>query len=214
MIIRQGLELSRSHLVVGLMAVLAGGLRFAMASACAAEPPAAKAASPPRQVLRPGDPHAHGLSDEDLEAMRAILRQAVHDRVVPGVSLLLAHKGEVIFKEAFGDLRLDQKVQMASSSKPVTATLLMILVDQGKLALDDPIEKYLPEFQRITLHGKPPARRPTVRHLLSNMSGLPGDLLVGSILRRLRDRAGKAEGADPGIGGVEDMKKARAQFFA
>ncbi len=214
MIIRQGLELSRSHLVVGLMAVLAGGLRFAMASACAAEPPPPKAASPPRQVLRPGDPHAHGLSDEDLEAMRAILRQAVHDRVVPGVSLLLAHKGEVIFKEAFGDLRLDQKVQMASSSKPVTATLLMILVDQGKLALDDPIEKYLPEFQRITLHGKPPARRPTVRHLLSNMSGLPGDLLVGSILRRLRDRAGKAEGADPGIGGVEDMKKARAQFFA
>ena len=43
---------------------------------------------------------------------------------------------------------------MASSSKPVTATLLMILVDRGKLALDDPVEKYLPEFKGITLQGQ------------------------------------------------------------
>jgi CubicO group peptidase (beta-lactamase class C family) len=188
------------------------GLRAASASEV--EPPPARAATAPPQVLRWGDPHAHGFRDADLDAMRGILRQAVDDRIVPGVSLLLAHQGEVIFKEAFGDLRVDQKVQMASSAKPVTATLLMILVDQGKLALDDPIEKYLPEFQGITLHGKPPAKLPTVRHVLSNMSGLPGDLLVGSILRRLRDRAGKAEGADAGQGGVEDMKKARAQFFS
>jgi CubicO group peptidase (beta-lactamase class C family) len=178
------------------------------------EPPPAKAEVPRTQVLRPGDPHAHGLSDEDLDAMRAILRTAVDERVVPGISLLLAHKGEIIFKEAFGDLRLDQRVQMASSSKPVTATLLMILVDQGKLALDDPIEKYLPEFKEITLRGKSPARRPTVRHALSNTSGLPGDLLIGSILRRLRDRAGMVEGPAPGKGLVEDMKNARTQFFS
>ena len=111
---------------------------------------------------------------------------------MPGISLLLAHRGEVIFKEAFGNLKLDQKVQMASSAKPVTATLLTILVDQGKLALDDPIEKYLPEFKGITLHGKPPAKRPTVRNVLSNMSGLPGDLLTESILKRLRERRGRA----------------------
>src|SRR6476660_8776211 len=109
--------------------------------------PAEKVGGSRPQILRPGDPHAHGLTDEDLDALRAILRKAVDDRVVPGVSLLLAHRGEVIFKEAFGNLGLDQKAQMASSSKPVTATLLMILVDRGKLALDDPIEKYLPEFQ-------------------------------------------------------------------
>ena len=198
----EGVETARKNQAAGLRQD--GAAEF--------EPPT-KAEAPRPQVLWPGDPHAHGLSDENLDAMRVILRKAVDDRVVPGISLLLAHKGEIIFKEAFGDLRLDQKVQMASSSKPVTATLLMILVDQGKLALDDPIEKYLPEFKGITLRGKPPARRPTVRHVLSNMSGLPGDLLVGSILRRLRERAGKAEGLDPGTGGVEDMKKARAQFF-
>jgi CubicO group peptidase (beta-lactamase class C family) len=157
-------------------------------------PPSAKEAIRGPQFLRPGDPHAHGLSDANRNALRAILRQAVDDHTVPGVSLLLAHKGEVIFKEAFGNLAVDQKVLMASSSKPVTATVLMILVDQGKLSLDDPIEKYLPEFRRITIMGKPPERLPTVRHLLCNMSGLPGDFLAESLIKRMRKGAGRDQG--------------------
>src|SRR5205823_926305 len=93
-------------------------------------------------------------------------------------------------------------------------TLLMILVDQRKVALDDPIEKYLPEFKGMTLHGKPPTKRPTVRHVLSNTSGLPGDLLVASILRQLRDRAGKVPSADiPKVKG-DDLRKSRAQLFS
>jgi len=148
------------------------------------------------QILRPGDPHAHGLTDAGLDALRAILRKAVDDRTVPGVLLLLAHKGEIIFKEAFGNLTVDQKALMASSSKPVTATLLMILADQEKLALDDPIEKYLPEFKGITLKGKPPAKPPTVRHLLCNMSGLPGDFLAESLLKRLRKGVDKGQDVD------------------
>ncbi len=180
---------------------------------------------PPRK-LRPGDPHAHGLSDVERDAIRAVLKGAVEDRSVPGISLLLAHRGEVIFREAYGNLTVDSKAQMASSAKPVTATLLMILVDQGKLALDDPVEKYLPEFKGITIQGKPPTRPPTVRHLISNMSGLPGDLLTQSIMRRLRERAaghpGKPAADDPGAAaavadamekGGPELKKARDQLF-
>ncbi|MHB1559814.1 MAG: serine hydrolase domain-containing protein [Isosphaeraceae bacterium] len=154
--------------------------------------PAGASGDEPPQNLRPGDPHAHGLADADLNAIRAILKGSVESKTVPGISLLLAHRGEVIFREAYGNLTVDSKAQMASSSKPVTATLLMILVDQGKLSLDDPVEKHLPEFQGIKLNGKPPARPPTVRDLLSNMSGLPGDLLTQSIMRRLRERAARA----------------------
>src|SRR5437867_1614643 len=62
-------------------------------------PPAERAGGSRPQILRPGDPHAHGLTDADLDALRTILRQAVDDRVEPGISLLLAHRGEVIFKE-------------------------------------------------------------------------------------------------------------------
>jgi CubicO group peptidase (beta-lactamase class C family) len=219
--------IGRPRVVRGLLLVALGLLGIGPPHARADEPPPPRADRPP-QFLRPGDPHAHGLSDEDLDALRSILRQAVDDKVVPGISLLLAHRGEVIFKEAYGDLKPDQKVQMASSSKPVTATLLMILVDQGKLALDDPVEKYLPEFKGITLKGKPPARPPTVRNLLSNMSGLPGDLLTESILRRLRERAARirdkakdgkagadadANAAAAGAPDAGDMKQARDQFF-
>jgi CubicO group peptidase (beta-lactamase class C family) len=152
------------------------------------------------QLLQPGDPHSHGLSDADLESLSAILRKAVDDHTVPGVSLLLAHKGEVIYKKSFGNLAVDHHALMASSSKPVTATILMILVDQGRLSLEDPVEKYLPEFKGITINGRPPAKLPTVRHLLCNMSGLPADFLAESLLKRLRNGAGKAQ---DGIKGKE-----------
>src|ERR1700677_3723490 len=175
-----------------LIAILIGYLVHADEGE-AAKPPTAKEHLRGPQLLRPGDPHAHGLTDTDLNSLRAILRKAVDDHTVPGVSLLLAHKGEVIFKEAFGNLTVDQKALMASSSKPVTATVVMILVDQGKLTLDDPVEKYLPEFKGITIKGKPPKTPPTVRHLLCNMSGLPGDFLAESLLKRLRKGAGKAQ---------------------
>jgi CubicO group peptidase (beta-lactamase class C family) len=129
-----------------------------------------------KQQIRPGDARAHGLAPRDLDELRTILRTAVEKKTVPGVSLILVHRGETIFKEAFGNLATDQRVQMASSAKPVTASLLLILADQGKLSLDDAIEKYLPEFRGIKVSGKAPARPPTARQLLCNMSGLPGDL--------------------------------------
>jgi CubicO group peptidase (beta-lactamase class C family) len=178
---------------LGLVIAVLGGLLVYVESGPAAEPPAPKEDVRGPQLLQPGDPHAHGLTDADLDSLRAILRKAVDDRTVPGVSLLLAHKGEVIFKEAFGNLTVDQRVVMASSSKPITATLLMILADQRKLSLDEPVEKYLPEFKGITIQGKPPAKPPTVRHILCNMSGLPGDFLAESILKRLRNGIGKAQ---------------------
>lgn len=155
------------------------------------------------QVLRVGDPRAHGVKAEDLEAMRTILRGAVEDKTVPGVSLLLAHRGEIIFKEAFGNITVDQKVMMASSSKPVTASAVLILADRKKLGLDDPIENYLPEFKGISIKGKPPKNLPTIRHLLCNMSGLPGDFLSESLLRRARN-AGKDA--------VDDKEKGKAGF--
>src|SRR5262245_48177291 len=197
---------------VALTMMAAGGLVVCAASAECGEPPTGRTHAPSSKRLEPGGPQAHGLTANDLEALRAILRKSVANRVVPGVSLLLAHRGEVIFKEAFGDLTLGQQVQMASSAKPVTATLLMILVDQGKLALDDPLEKYLPEFKGSSLHGRPPIRPPTVRHVLSNMSGLPGDFLANSILKRARERAGKSKGSDARNGIGDDLKNTRAQF--
>lgn len=119
-------------------------------------------------VLRPGNPLNHNIKAADLESLRALLKQAVDSGSVPGVSLLLAHKGEVVFKEAFGNLTADQSVRIASSTKPVTATMVMILVDAGKLRLEDAITKFVPEFKGTAVE------RATVRDLLSHKSGILG----------------------------------------
>ena len=66
-------------------------------------------------------------------------------------------------------------VPIASVSKPVLASVVMALVDQGKLTLDDPVEKYLPEFKDMKVKGgKHLARRMTMRHLLSHTARLLG----------------------------------------
>jgi CubicO group peptidase (beta-lactamase class C family) len=123
-------------------------------------------------VLKPGKPAAHGLREADLEGLRSILRNAVEQNTVPGVAMLLAHRGEVLFKEAFGDLQVDQPVRMASDSKPVAATVVMVVVDRGKMRLDDPLTKFVPEFKGTK------AEKATVRQLLSHSAGI-GDHFPG-----------------------------------
>jgi CubicO group peptidase (beta-lactamase class C family) len=123
-------------------------------------------------VLKPGKPAAHGLRESHFEGLRSILRKAVEKKTLPGVSMLLAHKGEVLFKEAFGDLKVDQAVKMASDSKPISATVVMVMVDQGKMRLDDPLTKFVPEFKGTKVE------KATVRQLLSHAAGI-GDQFLG-----------------------------------
>jgi CubicO group peptidase (beta-lactamase class C family) len=103
------------------------------------QPPKKTKATPakPAPVLKPGEPAAHPLLEADREALRTILRNAVADKAMPGVALLLARRGEVVFKEAFGDLKADKPVQMASDTKPIAATVVLVVVDQGQMRLDD-----------------------------------------------------------------------------
>lgn len=84
--------------------------------------------------------------------------------------------------EAKRPMAPDTLFWIASESKPMTAVAVMMLVDEGKIALDDPIEKYLPEFRTQMLAAeksetqtilKKPARSITIRDCLSHMSGLP-----------------------------------------
>jgi hypothetical protein len=85
---------------LGALIASLGGFVGHVDAGKAAAPPAANQHFQGLQVLRPSDPHARGLTEADLNSLCAILRKAVDDRTVPGVSLLLAHEGEVIFKEA------------------------------------------------------------------------------------------------------------------
>jgi CubicO group peptidase (beta-lactamase class C family) len=115
------------------------------------------------------------------------LKPFVEGKTLAGAVTLVADKGKVLSLEAIGSadiaagrpMLVDALFWIASMSKPITAAALMILVDEGKVKLDDPVEKYIPEFKDMrVVEGKgkeprKPSRPMTVRDVLSHTSGLP-----------------------------------------
>ncbi len=107
----------------------------------------------------------------------------VEKHQISGAVTLVANRAGVLDVQAIGQADLAGNVAMtedalfgiASMTKPITATALMILVDEGKVALDDPVDKYLPAFAGVKLKdGTPPKTKPTLRHVLTHTSGLGG----------------------------------------
>jgi CubicO group peptidase (beta-lactamase class C family) len=120
----------------------------------------------------------------------AALKPFVDRHALAGAVTLVADKDRVLSLEAVGwadvaarkPLRTDAVFWIASQSKPITAAALMILIDEGKVRLDDPVSKYLPEFKdqwliveqdKDHLLLRKPKHPITVRHVLSHTSGLP-----------------------------------------
>lgn len=120
----------------------------------------------------------------------ASLQGFVESHTLAGAVVLVATKEKLLALDAVGwaDVAAKKPMQtdclfwIASMSKPMTATALMMLVDEGKVKLDDPVEHYLPEFrgQMVAVEQdkehvllKPPAHPATVRNLLSHTAGLP-----------------------------------------
>jgi CubicO group peptidase (beta-lactamase class C family) len=119
-------------------------------------------------------------------AADSVLAPFVQREELAGAVALVANKDKVLSVEAVGFADLEAKKPMredaifwiASQSKGITATAVMMLVDEGKLSLNDPVEKYLPEFKdQPVAAGKDKvvarARSITIRDLLSHVSGLP-----------------------------------------
>jgi len=127
---------------------------------------------------------SHGVTEEQVASLAEIMSQAVKDKQVAGASFIVVHKGEVVFREGFGYADIESKrpftadelLPIASVSKPFMASVVMALVDQGKLNLDDPVEKHLPEFKGKRVQGrKKPAKPMTIRQLISHTAGFWGN---------------------------------------
>jgi len=128
------------------------------------------------------------IKAEPFKAATRLIQEQVESGLVGAASLLVAHNGKIEIEQGFGNMsrkagakpcRSDSVFLVASISKPVTAMAVMRLVDQGRIALDDPAQKYLPEF---TGDGR---ERVTVRNLLTHTSGLP-DMLPDNLELRKR----------------------------
>jgi uncharacterized protein YbbC (DUF1343 family)/CubicO group peptidase (beta-lactamase class C family) len=115
-----------------------------------------------------------------LAAVDSIIQQAIADGSIPGAVLIVGHDGKVVYRKAYGNraleprrqpMTLDTVFDLASLTKVVaTTTAVMQLVEQGKVRLNDPVAKYLPEFAQS---GKEDI---AVRQLLTHYSGLEPDL--------------------------------------
>ena len=120
-----------------------------------------------------------GLDPQRLAKIAPRMKYLVDEGAIAGAVTLVARNGKVFSLEAVGfqdletrkPMRTDTIFDVRSVTKIVTAIGVMILVEEGKLALSDPVEKYLPEFKRSDAKSLAPPI--TIHHLLTHTSGLP-----------------------------------------
>jgi CubicO group peptidase (beta-lactamase class C family) len=138
--------------------------------------------------LERGTPEELGFSPERLERLSAALQAYVDEEQLAGSVTIVARRGRIAYLEAFGQrdrdarspMREDSIFRIASQTKAVVSTAVMILQEDGLLLIGDPVGKYMPEFRETTVavpragggYDVVPAARPiTVRDLLTHMSG-------------------------------------------
>jgi CubicO group peptidase (beta-lactamase class C family) len=144
------------------------------------------------QQLPSGPPENVGLSAQRLARVQRGLQALVDGRQEAGMVTLIARDGRVIDLKAVGfqdiesktPMRTDTIFRIASMTKPITSVATMMLYEEGKLQLNDPVSRFIPAFARMQVlgtDGKPvPARRQmTVRDLLVHRSGLTYGFLNG-----------------------------------
>jgi len=135
-----------------------------------------------------------------LEKMNELLAQEMESQRVLGASMLIEHKGKPVFRKVYGSDKEDSIYKVFSMTKPITAVALMMLYEQGKVDLYDPVEKYLPGYRDMkvsTPEGLVDAKEKiTIRHCLNMTSGLvyPGaesepEILMQKLYESLHERA-------------------------
>ena len=145
-------------------------------------------------ALPPAQPEQVGVSKEKLDRIHDALSQAVSDGKLAGTVVLVARKGKLIYADAAGfqdkeeskPMALDSIFRIYSMTKPIVSVAAMLLVEDGKIELTDPVSKFLPafkgqqvsvaradgEFARVTYATVPADREMTVQDLLRHTAGL------------------------------------------
>ena len=128
-------------------------------------------------------PESVGFSADGLNALRRTMRTLVDEGQLAGITTLVARHGKVVYADAYGvrDLATRKPVasdtifRIASMTKPIVGVAMMMLWEQGRWSLDDPVTKHIPEFAGLkvaTPNGEVPQTRPmTMRQLMSHTAG-------------------------------------------
>jgi CubicO group peptidase (beta-lactamase class C family) len=141
------------------------------------------------QGLPKASPKSVGLSQERLDRITSLMRKHVDEGLLAGAVAIVGRDGKVAYLQSVGMQDREQKIAMgpetifriASMSKPITSVAVMMLYEEGRFQLKDPISKFIPEFRapKVIVTGQgsqeqlvPAKREITIRHLLTHTSGL------------------------------------------
>ncbi len=180
------------------------------------------------QGLPAGDAASAEFAPEGLAKIGGLLESTVSSGRLAGGSALVARQGKVVYLAAVGhrdreaDLPMtaDTIVRIASMSKPITSVAILQLVDAGKIHLDDPVSKYIPEFAEPSVlvmpsDGKaeggfstvPAGREITIHHLLTHTAGLVYRFAGQEPISRLYAEAAVSDGLSETPGTIADNAK-------
>ena len=154
-------------------------------------------------------PELVGMSTQRLSRIDTMCNYYIKENRLPGMVMLVARKGKIVYHKAFGNSNANTKEPMktnhifriASQTKAITSTAVMMLWEEGKFEMDDPIEKYIPEFKDAaildslyedgTYTTKPAKNKITIRHLLTHTSGIGYGVIDGNRkMRKIYENAG------------------------
>ena len=174
------------------------------------------------QELPSAKPEAVGLSPERLDRIGTVVQQSIDDKQIAGAVTMVVRQGKVVWlkgqgmmdREAGKPMRPDAMFRICSMTKPITSVAVMMLYEEGRFQLDDPISKYLPEFKNPKVYVKratgepytiPATREITIRDLLRHTSGLTYNW--NDVLGKMYNDANVASGLMPYDGTIADNVK-------
>ena len=151
-----------------------------------------------QKIVSAINPEAGGFSSTRLQRLDNAMNEWVKKEWMNGAAAMIIHDGKIVYHKAVGYNDLENKIalkkddifRIASQTKAITSIAIMMLMEEGKLLLDDPVSKYIPSFKKQTVLVKfnetdttystvPAKKEITIRELLTHTSGL-GYAQIGS----------------------------------
>ncbi|WP_291911461.1 serine hydrolase [Chitinophaga sp. CB10] len=171
------------------------------------------------QQLTTAQPEAANMSAARLARIDSLVNSYIRKGYVNGATAMVIRNGKIVYNKAFGYSDLEKKIpektdnifRIASQTKAITSVAAMILYEEGKFQLDDPVSKYIPEFanpqviksfnpQDTTFTTAPATREITIRDLFTHTSGIGYAQIGGSMETAMYAKAGVIAGI-----GVKDL---------
>ncbi len=153
-----------------------------------------------------------GMSEERLNRIDRMIEAAIDSNYIPGAVVLVSRNGTTLYHKAFGmshvadssEFKTDDIFRIASQTKAITSTAVMILWEEGHFSLDDPVSLYIPAFRDMYIFesfneadssftGIPATKPVTIRHLLTHTSGIGYGMIDSDPFRKMYQKKGVVE---------------------